>query len=55
MRSMMISLLAAALAGSLTAYLSFAPIGWWWVPYLGFAVLAALIVHAPIVKRDGIR
>ncbi len=50
----MISLLIAALAGSLTAYLSFAPIGWWWVPYLGFAVLAALVTRAPTVKRGAL-
>ena len=46
----MLNLLTAALSGSLTAYLSFAPIGWGWVPYLGFAVLAALITRAPTVK-----
>ncbi len=51
---MMISLLIAALAGGLTAYLSFAPIGWWWVPYLGFAVLAALVARAPTVKRGAL-
>ena len=51
---MLVSLLIAALAGSLTAYLSFAPIGWWWVPYLGFAVLAALIARAPTVKRGAL-
>jgi apolipoprotein N-acyltransferase len=49
-----IHLLFAALAGSLTAYLSFAPIGWWWVPYLGFAVLAALITRATTVKRGAL-
>ncbi len=50
----MISLVIAAVAGSLTAYLSFAPIGWWWVPYFGFAVLAALISRAPTVKRGAL-
>jgi apolipoprotein N-acyltransferase len=50
----LLSLLTAALAGSLTAYLSFAPIGWWWVPYLGFAVLAALIARAPTVQRGAL-
>ena len=50
----MVHLLAAALAGSLTAYLSFAPIGWWWVPYFGFAVLAALVARAPTVKRGAL-
>ena len=44
----------AAVAGSLTAYLSFAPFGWWWVPYFGFAVLAALIARAPTVKRGAL-
>ena len=51
---MIVHLLAAVLAGSLTAYLSFAPINWWWVPYLGFAVLAALIARAPSVKRGAL-
>ncbi len=46
--------LYAALAGSLTAYLSFAPIGWWWVPYFGFALLAALITNASTVKRGAL-
>ena len=50
----LLSPLFAAVAGSLTAYLSFAPIGWWWVPYLGFAVLAALIARAPTVKRGAL-
>ena len=50
----LLSLLVAALAGSLTGYLSFAPIGWWWVPYFGFAVLAALIARAPTVKRGAL-
>ena len=51
---MLVSLLIVALAGSLTGYLSFAPIGWWWAPYLGFAVLAALIARAPTVKRGAL-
>lgn len=50
----MLNLVAAALSGSLTAWLSFAPIGWWWVPYLGFAVLAALINRAPTIKRGAL-
>jgi apolipoprotein N-acyltransferase len=41
-------------AGGLTGWLSFAPIGWWWVPYIGFAVLAALIARAPTVKRGAL-
>ena len=41
-------------AGALTGWLSFAPIGWWWVPYIGFAVLAALIARAPTVKRSAL-
>ncbi len=51
---MLVPVLSAALAGSLTASLSFAPVGWWWVPYLGFAVLAALITKAPTVKRGAL-
>jgi apolipoprotein N-acyltransferase len=50
----MISLTVAALAGALTAYLGFAPIGWWWFPFIGFAVLAALIQNAPSVKRGAL-
>ena len=50
----LLSPLVAAVAGSLTAYLSFAPIGWWWVPYLGFAVLAASIARLPTVKRGAL-
>jgi apolipoprotein N-acyltransferase len=46
--------LFAALAGSLTAYLGFAPIGWWWFPYIGFAVLAGLIARSPTVKRGAL-
>ncbi len=41
----------AATVGALTAWLGFAPIGWWWFPFIGFAVLAALIARAPTVKR----
>jgi apolipoprotein N-acyltransferase len=44
----------AALAGALTAYLGFAPIGWWWFPFVGFAVLAALIQNAPSAKRGAL-
>ena len=54
MQPMMISLLFATLAGGLTGWLSFAPVGWWWFPYLGFAVLAALIARAPTVKRSAL-
>lgn len=41
-------------AGGLTGWLSFAPIGWWWVPYLGFAVLAASIARSATVKRSAL-
>jgi len=44
----------AALAGALTAWLGFAPIGWWWFPYLGFAALAGLIGRAPTVRRGAL-
>lgn len=50
MRSNVIALFLAATSGALTAWLGFAPVGWWWVPYLGFAVLAALLQRAPSVK-----
>jgi apolipoprotein N-acyltransferase len=48
------NLLVATAAGSLTAWLAFAPIGWWWVPYITFAVLAALIHKAPTTKRGAL-
>ena len=50
MRSNVIALFLAATSGALTAWLGFAPVGWWWVPFLGFAVLAALLRRAPSVK-----
>ncbi len=40
--------------GALTAWLSFAPNGWWWFPFIGFAVLAALLDRAPSVKRGAL-
>ncbi len=45
---------AAASGGALTAWLGFAPIGWWWFPFIGFAVLAALLDRAPTVKRGAL-
>lgn len=50
----MLTLLLSALAGALTAWLGFAPVGWWWFPYLGFAALAALIARAPTVRRGAL-
>ncbi len=46
--------LFAAFVGALTAWLGFAPIGWWWVPFIGFAVLAELVRRAPTVKRGAL-
>ena len=51
---MIVHLVAAIVAGSLTGWLSFAPVGWWWIPYLGFAALATLIARAPTVKRGAL-
>ena len=48
------ALAAAAAAGALTAWLGFAPIGWWWFPFIGFAVLAALLDRAPTVRRGAL-
>ncbi len=48
------ALLIAAAIGGATAYLSFAPIGWWWVPYITFTILAALIHNAPTVRRGAL-
>ena len=45
---------AAAIFGALTAWLGFAPVGWWWFPFIGFAGLAALIARAPTVKRGAL-
>ena len=45
---------AAAVVGALTAWLGFAPIGWWWFPFIGFAVLASLIERVPTVKRGAL-
>lgn len=50
----MLNFFIVTLAGALTGWLSFAPIGWWWVPYIGFAVLAALIARASNVKRGAL-
>lgn len=50
----MLTLLLSALVGALTAWLGFAPVGWWWFPYLGFAALAALIARAPTVRRGAL-
>ena len=30
----LLTLSSAAFAGALTAWLGFAPVGWWWFPYL---------------------
>jgi len=51
---LIVHLVAAIVAGSLTGWLSFAPVGWWWIPYLGFAALATLIARAPTVKRGAL-
>jgi apolipoprotein N-acyltransferase len=41
----------AATVGALCAWLSFAPIGWWWFPFIAFAVLAALVANARSAGR----
>ncbi len=41
--------IAAAIIGALTAWLGFAPVGWWWAPFVGFAVFAALMGRARTV------
>ena len=51
---MIFHVVAAAVAGCLTTWLGFAPIGWWWVPYFGFAALATLIARAPTAKRGAL-
>ena len=46
--------LLSALVGALTAWLGFAPVGWWWFPFVGFAIFAALVGRAPTVKRGAL-
>ena len=46
--------LLAALFGALTGWLGFAPVGWWWFPFIGFAAFAALVSRAPTVKRGAL-
>lgn len=50
----MIGPIAAALAGSLCAWLGFAPTGWWWFPYFGLAVLAALLARSRGIARGAL-
>ncbi|TAG05926.1 MAG: apolipoprotein N-acyltransferase [Betaproteobacteria bacterium] len=45
------SIALAASAGAATAYLSFAPMAWWFVPYITIAVLCALVYGAANVRR----
>jgi apolipoprotein N-acyltransferase len=52
--SLKLALSIAAVTGGLTSYLSFAPIGWWWVPYITFAVLAALVHKSATVKQGAL-
>ena len=44
----------AAIVGALTAWLGFAPVGWWWFPYVGFAALATFVKRAPTVRRGAL-
>ena len=46
--------LFAAFVGALTAWLGFASMGWWWFPFIGFALLAALVSRAPTIKRGAL-
>ncbi len=48
------SIPVAAAAGALTAWLGFAPMGWWWFPFVGFAILASLIGRAPTLRRGAL-
>jgi apolipoprotein N-acyltransferase len=40
--------------GALTAYLSFAPIGWWWFAFIGMAVLAHLVRDSKTTRRGAL-
>ena len=44
----------AVIVGALAAWLGFAPVGWWWFPFVGFAALAALVARAPTVTRGAL-
>ena len=45
------SLPIAAIVGALTAYLSFAPVGWWWFAFIGMGALAYLVREAKSFGR----
>jgi apolipoprotein N-acyltransferase len=51
---MLKSLAIAALAGALTAWLAFAPIGWWWFAFIGMAALAHLIRDSKTTRRGAL-
>lgn len=44
----------AAIAGALTAYLSFAPIGWWWFAFIGMGALAYLVREAKTLRAGAL-
>ncbi len=51
---MKVSLAIALVAGALTAYLSFAPIGWWWFAFIGMGALAYLVRSAQTTRRGAL-
>lgn len=53
-RPLFANALIAAIAGALTAYLSFAPIGWWWFAFIGMGALAHLVRQAPSFRTGAL-
>jgi apolipoprotein N-acyltransferase len=50
----MIHLVVALASGTLTAYLSFAPVGWWWFAFIGMGALAYLVREATSTKAGAL-
>jgi apolipoprotein N-acyltransferase len=44
----------ALIVGALSAYLSFAPIGWWWFAFIGMGALAYLVREAKTTKAGAL-
>jgi apolipoprotein N-acyltransferase len=51
---MISTVLLTATAGALTAYLSFAPIGWWWFAFIGMGALAYFVRGAKSVRSGAL-
>lgn len=51
---MKLSLTIALVVGALTAWLSFAPIGWWWFAFIGMGALAYLVRDANTTRHGAL-